>query len=191
MPELEPLSPFEQQVVDAARDGKVADFSSADDAQNDPLTGDQWGNDREIRAQVICALATNSSPSWPMHAKGVRVKGARIVGALDFEAATVKCPLRLERCCIPERIVFKDASVSSLDLSGSFVAMGIDADGVRAEHDVVLATGFVANREVLLRYATLGGVLSCDGGSFVNAMGIALYADGIDVNGDLTSQQRL
>jgi len=186
MHELQPLSPFEQRVVDAARDGEVADFSSADAARNDPLKGDQWGPDRQIRAQLVYALATNSNPSWPVHAKGVRVKGASIVGALDFEAANVKCPLSVERCCIPERIILKHASVSSLDLSGSFVAKGIDADGMRADHDVVLAAGFVANGEVSLMNATLGGDLLCDGGSFVNEVGDALSADGISVGGDVS-----
>src|SRR5208282_3017481 len=127
MHELQPLSPFEQEVVDKAREGEVADFSSADDAHNDLA---KWVKDREIRAQLIYALATNSNPNWPVHAKGVRVKGAVIVGALDFQAANVKCPLSLEQCWIPERMIFKHASVSSLDLRGSFAAMGINADGM-------------------------------------------------------------
>ncbi len=185
MHELEPLSPFEQRVVDAARDGKVADLSAGDEAYNNPLEGDQWVKEREIRAQLIYALSTGSNPNWPVHAEGVRVKGASIVGALDFEAANVKCPLSLERCCILEQIIFKHASVSSFDLSGSFAAMGIDADGMRADRDVVLAAGFIAKGEVSLSYATLGGVLRCDGGSFVNEAGIALNADRIDVRGDI------
>jgi len=182
MPELQPLSPFEQRVVAAARDGEVADFSSADDAHDDLA---KWLKDREIRAQLIYALATNSNPNWPVHAKGVRVKGALIVGALDFEAANVKCPLSLEQCWIPEQMIFTHASVSALDLSGSFVRRGINADGMRADHDVVLAEGFVAKGAVSLRYATLGGVLYCDGGSFVNETGNALSADRIDVKGSV------
>jgi hypothetical protein len=82
-------------------------------------------------------------------------------------------------------IIFKHASVSSLDLSGSLAAMGIDAAGMRAGHDIVLAAGFVANRRVTLNHATLDGVLRCDGGSFVNEGGDALSADGISVRGDI------
>jgi len=189
MPELQPLSPFEQQVVDAARDGgvarvsNVAGLSPAEGAYNDPL---KWLKDRQVRAALIYALATKSNPYWPVHAKGVRVEDALIVGALDFEAANVKCPLSLQRCWIPERIIFTHASVRSIDLSGSFVPMGIDADGVRADHDVLLAEGFLANGKVSLGNATLGGDLLCHGGSFVNDAGEALNADGVDVRGNIS-----
>ena len=179
---LEPTS-AEQKLIDAAACGQVADYSSGNPEQDRPAEGASWGLERAVRAAVIYALATGSGPDWPVHGKGVRLKGAKIEGALDFEAAKIACPLGLVNCRIASRFVFRDASAHSIVLDGSFLAGGLDGEGLRLEHGLSLGRGFVAKGGVWLAGATVGGQLDCAGGSFENSGGRALGMDGIRVEG--------
>jgi hypothetical protein len=55
---------------------------------------------------------------WSVHAKGVRLRGARISGRLDLESATLRCPFVLEDCYLDskEPMVLKYSTVSLLRL---------------------------------------------------------------------------
>jgi hypothetical protein len=55
-----------------------------------------WGKERTVRAAVLQYLLV--AEQWPAHARGVRLRGVRISGHLDLEAATLRCQLSLERC---------------------------------------------------------------------------------------------
>jgi hypothetical protein len=93
--ELEPTQP-ELELIDAASEGTVCDF--APDEEIDATTGDFWFADREVRANLIAALATTNCAKHPVHYRGLRLRGARITGALDLQDATLEFPLWLDYC---------------------------------------------------------------------------------------------
>ena len=171
------LSAAEQRVISSAKRGEFCDFG-----EGDPSEGANWGKKRTVSADVIYDLCCGTRQEWPVHAKGVRIRGARIVGALDFEAAILRCPLHLVSCFIEQRMCFGDARVPSLVLSGSFT-QGLQADGMVCEGSVSLNEGFSAKGEVRLLDAIIGGGLRCRGGSFENPDGDALNADGLNCKG--------
>ncbi len=183
MSSLAPSSP-ERKLIDAARAGTSADFSSDDQTANNPATGMTWGAERTIRADIIYALAVGSNPSWPIHCRGVRLKGARIIGELDFEAAELCRPLTLTRCYIEKPINFALASAHSITLTGSHV-ISINANGLRTRYDLSLGGGFTAKAGIALQGGHIRGLLQCGGGVFENAAGAALNADRLAVDGSI------
>jgi hypothetical protein len=175
----------EKELVLRARNGKCADLRSRNAGENDPAKGASWTEDRTIRADVILALATRSELTWPVGQKGVRVNGARITGKLDFEAATITCPLALTGCYFEKQIVLKDAHAFSIDFSGCYADGGINGSGMRVEHDLRLGGMFRANGQVALVGARIGGDLDCEGGQFEKPSGVALLMDRVDVKGSI------
>ena len=178
------LTSAEKEVVNDAAEGDLADFRVGNEQADDPAQGAAWDDGRSVRAEVIYALAVGTNPAWPVHAKGVRIRGAKIVGALDFEAATLRCPLALLGCYIAEPVTLRGATIPALYLNGSHLP-GLSADGVNVRGDVFLRKGFTAAGEVRLLGAQIGGQLACVGGSFSNQNGPALNADGVSVRGDV------
>jgi hypothetical protein len=64
-------------------------------------------------------------------------------------------------------------------------AISLHAEGAVVTHDVFLRNGFMAEGEVLLFGALIGGQLSCSKGKFKNPEAIALNAGGIEVKGSV------
>ena len=113
------LTEAELRLIDAARKGKVADYSARNSSENDPVKGPEWDYSRTIHAETIYVLATRSNPEWPVHAKGVQISAARIKGRLDFTAAEIRVPLVLTGCYLDEVITLTDVSAHSINLSGT------------------------------------------------------------------------
>lgn len=173
-------TPAEQQLIDAAKRGVIAELQSTDKAANDPANGSTWGPERTVRATVICTLATNRRQDWPVHPHGVQLKGAKIVGNLDFKADDIPHPLALLGCFVEERINFQSASAHSIFLTGSHIP-GMDANELRTRYQVSLDQAFTSKGELSLRDAHIGGILRCVGAKFDNPGGIALAAERITV----------
>ena len=176
----EDLTDAENKLEWAARREEFADYRARNEKFDKPANGANWGSERTIRAEVIYALAVGDNSQ--VHAKGVQIYGAKIVGPLDMEGANIPHPFVLFDCFIGEPITLRNADALSVNLDGSRVA-GIVADGLRTRGDVFLRDDFHATGEVRLPGAAIGGDLDCFGGTFKNAEGVALYADRAAVEG--------
>ena len=88
---IDPLipTPAEQKLIDAAAAGQVCTFE-IDGLPADPSESDAWGTARTIRAVLLATLLTGERADWPVHRKGVRVRGAAIYGDLDLAFNGVK-----------------------------------------------------------------------------------------------------
>ncbi|MEX0814059.1 MAG: hypothetical protein WD014_00135 [Dongiaceae bacterium] len=184
---MEPLEPTEaeRKVIEAAAKGEYCDFAAEHPGDTDPPNGAAWGDDRTVGSKIIRALALCQRPNdWPVHAKGVRVVGAKITGPLDFEAATVLVPLGLLRCYIEKPIILRDASTRTISLAGSQVP-GITADRVSVDGAVFLRDGFHARGEVRFLGARIRASLDCRTGTIANDDGTALNCDGARVDGSV------
>lgn len=109
------LSPHEHFVVERARAGEIADFSTLIGAD---------GVKPPVRAGFIRKLMLRLDPSWSVQSPGVRIKGARIEGALDLTDCSgvdgVGLPaLSLEHCDIPQAIDISHARLGRLSLKAS------------------------------------------------------------------------
>lgn len=170
----------EQKLINAARDGLPADFSSANSGENDPADGAGWGDERTIRAEIIYALATGACDDWPVHPKGIQLAGAKIEGSLNFGGAEIRCRLILEACHIAEPIILVDATAKTISLKGSHICGGIQAERVTVRGSVVL-NGVKAFGEAKFVGAKISGQLLCKCARFFNPCGRALNADGAEI----------
>lgn len=107
----------------------------------------------------------------------VRLRGAQIGGDLDCDGGMFQNP-------------------AMADVAGSGAAL--IADGIKVAGSVLLRAGFVAEGEVRLYDAEIGGNLSCAGGKFQNPAkagvarsGMALLAEGATLTGALKTRDFL
>jgi hypothetical protein len=206
----EGLTPAERRLLARVADGEEADFSAPDEGQNDPTQGAAWGPERTIRAAFLHWLCTDAQAAACVPPKGIRIRGARIEGPLDFEGARLLHRLSLIRCAIPEGILLTDARARRIDLSGSYIR-GLHADGLAVEGDLVLSGSrlenpngdalvadrmtvegdvflnreFHATGAVRLVGARIRGALACTNARLENPNGDALVADRMTVEGDV------
>jgi hypothetical protein len=179
----EGLTPAERRLLERVADGEEADFSAPDEGQNDPAQGAAWGPERTIRAAFLHWLCTDAQAAACVPPKGIRIRGARIDGPLDFEGARLLHRLSLSRCAIPEGILLTDARARRIDLSGSYIR-GLHADGLAVEGDLVLS-GLICAGEVRLLKARILGELRCRGARLENPNENALSAAGMTVEGNV------
>ena len=100
-----------------------------------------------IRAVVIIDLCTRTG-AVPA-SRAVRLKGAEIVGSLNFEALALTCPLQMIRCNFEKAVVLRDAKTKFLDVS-LCVVPGLNAQRVRVEGSLFLDQATVAAGPVVL-----------------------------------------
>lgn len=177
-----PLRPVEREMVAAARAGKQAGFAQG---PFDLATMKAWGSRRTIRAAVLRHLLVEDE--WRVHARGVQLRGVRITGHLDLEAATLRCPLRLEQCYFSssQPVSLDYASCSLLVLASCRLA-GLNGDLLRVSKELDVA-GSTFTKQVRLLGADITGSLSCKGARLTVAGkdGSALIADRLRVGGSV------
>lgn len=190
-PDPHTLTPQEERLVACAAKGEwwepLPEDGKAPDM--DPANGDSWDKSRTIRADVIRCLAAGEN--WPGHAawiisaKGLRIRGARIVGPFDLQGTIVSRTLWFQRCAFDERIDFSDSEMRTVSLAGTLLRNGLTADRTSIKGSLQLRSGFCAAGGVFLRGAKIDGQLSCFKGTFENAKGVALTCASITVDANV------
>jgi hypothetical protein len=181
------LSQAELKLLRAAPKGEVAwcgPSPNDDDPANDPAKADEWGREREIRADLIRWLCVDSDAASAIDPRGIQIHAGRIAGALDLSYVSVPFPLRLRRCRLTDNVNLISTVIPALNLAGSRV-QSIAADGANVKGGAFLRHGFSARGEVRLLGARIGGNLDCSAATFENAAKHGLVADGVSVRGDV------
>ncbi len=153
--ELKPLTPAEELVLENAPKGEFADLQVGDKDKDDPANAAQWAKGRTIRAEFLYWLCTNDEATKIVHAKGLRIKGARIEGQLDFEGCTISWGLVFFNCAFPHPVVLLGASTRSLHFGRSHLS-GILGDQLKTDGQLVL-NGIVAAGELRFINAHITG----------------------------------
>jgi hypothetical protein len=169
-----------QLVVGAAAQGQVIDMRGAGD-------GAGGADSPVLDSEILYTLCVGAREEWPVHARGIHVIGARIVGRLDFSGATLRVPLTLEACQLDDGLCLERASVRYLSLSCSQVGAVAAADlgcALSLDFSRVRCPGAFD-----LRGASIGGFLSFAGAQLGEPSGKAarpaLLATGLSVGRDL------
>jgi hypothetical protein len=186
------LTPAELELVFRAPEGSLTicgPNANHDDPANDPAQADEWGKDREIRADLIRWLCQDRHARELVDPKGIQVFGAKVTEALDLSSVPVPFPLTLARCLLIEELNLRYAEIPAINLQGTWVS-SIAADGVQVRNFIFLRNGFHAAGQVRLAGARIEGNIECDRGTIENPArpgiprsGRALVADGAIVNG--------
>ncbi|HEX4128859.1 MAG TPA: hypothetical protein VHZ24_02365 [Pirellulales bacterium] len=183
------LTDGEQRFFRAVVDGRFPDYSSPTAAENDPADAANWSAKRVLSAEKIAWLATDLEASRFVTHRGIGIKGARIEGRLDLQAANIVFALYFDRCVLASGLNLLGAEIHALNLSGSHVGR-ITADGMKVEGGVFLRAGFKSTGHVRLLGAHIGGNLDCEAGHFANPGGEALAIDGAQIAGSVLLNRR-
>ena len=188
------LSVAESQMLRASVSGDIAWCGPSDqtrDPNNDPSSAQEWGPEREIRAEMLRWLCVEKTAENQVDPRGVRVFAAKISGLLDLNDTSVRFPIALGRCRFTHDIWLRLARLRALSLEGSCV-QSVKADSLAVDGSVLMCEGFIANGSVSLPDAQIGGGLSCHLGTFKNPgriqvqeSGVALVADRAKIKGSV------
>ncbi|MFI6098158.1 hypothetical protein ACIA8G_21570 [Lentzea sp. NPDC051213] len=183
---LDDLTGHERKVVDSARRGSECACS---DLSVDDLAGNT-DPELSIRAEVIRELLLGRRGE--LDPRGIRVRGAQIVGDLDLSYVYAVVGLELVECVITERVTAEWARLPRLVLRGSVITM-MHADGLRTEGELVLehvrSSGTSERGTIRLMDAHIGGELDCDDAEITNDSGPALSADRLQVGSNLSARR--
>ncbi len=176
------LTPAEEAILDKAMKGEAADFTTGDKETDDPNSADNWGVDRTIRPEFMYWLCTDEGASKLVHARGIRITGAKVPGELDFDSASIKRPLVLFGCAVGE-IILRDAETRFVGFIGCTTGP-ITADRISTNGSFFLRYTKTTG-EVRLTGADIGGDLDCIGAELENCGKYAFKADRVKVSGSV------
>ena len=183
----QPLTSIEELMLEQGAAGETLDMIG-----EAPLPGlgemRAWGQDRTIRASVLQHVLTGSTSR--VAAKGIRLRGVRINGLLDLEAARVRCQFWSDHCYFddPRPLALDNAIIPALALTCCRLA-GLSGSGLAVEIDLALS-GSVLDGSLSLPGARIAGTLAChgtrlgatgDGRSLIGQglkVGLSAYIDG-------------
>ncbi len=171
------LSNAEELLCTATANGEIAHYG-----YGDPTEADNWSDDRVLKADRLVWLCTDREAAKYVTFKGVRIRGVRVDGEIDLRYARIDFPLEIDYSAICKTINLSQAHLYLLNLAGTHTG-AIYANAVKISKSLYLRNGFIAEGEVNLIGAEIGGQLSCVKGHFSNPDGIALNANSIKVKG--------
>lgn len=182
------LWPQERELCVKAAKGRLLDLRSHRPGQDDPARGREWGQQRQIRAQVLFQLLTGQGPKLAATVVAVRLRGAAIVGPLNLGGLTLGCPLELYACHLGSRLDLAKATAPNLSLRDSYLHKRLSARRLKVTHSLNLTGCFRCDGRVDLRSAHIGQ-LDCSGATLTNEGGEALIAAGLTVDGAMLLQE--
>jgi hypothetical protein len=149
-----------EKLFDGARTGLVVDLSGGEacDAVHDVVP---WGADRQVPAQLLLDVLTGSRPDLAVHPRGVRLRGARIVGAVEWDWQRLAVPLELVDCVVDAAINLDHAQIAGLSLIRCRLP-GLSAEQLISSSTLRLLRSAISG-PVVLRYASISGAVLATG----------------------------
>ncbi|GLY71438.1 hypothetical protein Atai01_80570 [Amycolatopsis taiwanensis] len=184
---VDDLNESERELVLAVLAGRFLDFSKERFSDETGETG-ETGEKPEIRGELLRRIMLGRF-EWPGEVaadpRGIRLRGAHLVGGLDLAEIESSLPLWLLDCTADQPVRFTGAKLSTVDLSG-LVAPRLVADEVTIERSLTLRAarlGDGSHLAVHLGGARIGGLVNFSGAHLVNTVGAALQASNLRTGG--------
>jgi hypothetical protein len=179
----EELTEAERAIWHAVELGTPVRLPLGDPTDDDPAAGEDWGEDRQVRGQLVYELLAADSGPRNSRPRALKLAGARITGTLDLEAATLVCPLELRRSFFDQPINLREAQAPSVGLPGCH-APSLDGGQFQTRGNLDLRE-FTAHGEVNLVGARIAGALRLGGARLTNPGRDALQATRLTVEGSM------
>ncbi len=166
------LSPAELKLLEKAAIGEEAEISDTVPTEPSEAT--------LIRAPLISYMILGGCEEFKTQAAGIELQGAWIGGKLDLEYSETVGPIRLIACNFPSRLEMSQCQTPMLDLDGSKLAEGLEAECARVAGHVLLRN-INAKGQINLLGATIGGQLVCKYATMENTEDDALNAQNAQI----------
>ena len=150
-------------LLTGARTGAIIEFGDDGSGRTDVDALDVdavWGPDRQIAADDLLDVLTGRT-AVPTHVRGVRLRGARITGAMTWDWQRLAVPLELLDCVVDEPIDLDHAQVAGLSLIRCRLP-GLSAEQMTCASTLKLI-GSVISGTVMLRDAEISGAVLAAG----------------------------
>jgi hypothetical protein len=175
--DFEPLSSAEKRLLDGCLTGERVTIADGELPIADSI-------DVEIRAELIRLLLLRQDPDIVLHAKGIRLRGARVLGVLDLQGSDCAFDLTLTRCAFEKTPSFINARMRGLHLSGCHLP-GLHADNCNFEGSVFLRSGFHSSGEISLPGARVSGDLQICDATIISENGMGIFAASAKIEGSV------
>jgi hypothetical protein len=181
------LTPVEQGLWQAFRNGGTHDLRVRQPVHNDPAGPHRWGPERSVRARVLALLLLHGPPARPGRVCALKLSGAYITGTLDLSGGTVQPYVELHGCRFENEVLMPEARFTTLRMV-SCAMPRLEAARLTTEGDLHLPRCTV-ERGIRLTDAHIGTDL------LINQLtvrqdrkGRSITADGLTVGQDLQAE---
>lgn len=138
----------------------------------------------DIRADLVRLLLLGSPDVPNLHDKGIRLRGARIIGSLDLQGCDCPRDLSLSQCRLSEPLNLVNASLRGLHISGCEMK-GIAADNLNVAGSVYIRAGTRVTGEISLAGARVSGDLQICDAQIDTVLQDAIFAPSLQVDGSV------
>jgi hypothetical protein len=192
------LTDPERRLWDGIQAGEIVDLLEGGSSEDrDPGKGAEWGAERTVRAHVVAALITDEGLAGEglageglaggRRVLALRLRHARISGALDLADRVVRCPVDLDSCYFDHPIQIQEARTRRLVLRACELP-GLLATRLRATGEIDLSRSHVG--QVVLTEARVGAPLRLSGAQLgSDATDVALDAEGAHIDGEMCCKE--
>ncbi|GGZ54502.1 hypothetical protein GCM10010387_55810 [Streptomyces inusitatus] len=181
------LSPTEQRMWNAFRNGSTYDLSDPDPLLNDPFSPRPWGPERSVRATIVARLLLSGPSPHPGRVAALKLRGAAITGTLKLAGGSVSPYVELYGCRFESEVWLPEAHFTTVRMVGCAIPR-LEAARLRTEGDLHLPRCRVEHG-IRLTDAQIGTDL------LINQIhvrpdrrGRAITADGLSVAQDLQAE---
>jgi uncharacterized protein YjbI with pentapeptide repeats len=175
--DFSPLNAAEERMLSGCLLGDRVSFGDGDLPIED-------SEDTILRADLIRLLLLGQDPDVVLHAKGIRLRGAYISGALDLQGGDCAYDLTLTRCVLEKAPSFINARMRGLHLSGCDLP-GMHADNCIFDGSVFLRSGLISRGEISLPSARISGDLQICDARIEGANGVGIFAASVKIEGSV------
>ncbi len=173
-----------KRLIEASQQGEVVDLQVGESMEHSgPESVDQWASNRSIPASAIRTVL--SCKQNKLDPNGLRIKGAHIIGLVDFANIDIDFPLHLINCAVDETIYLNNSKLRELTVSSSNIA-GLNLEGSHIT-GALFARHVTAHGEIRGVGARIGGQLVLEDATLNNPDKIALNFDRSDVAGGINA----
>ncbi|EGX59919.1 hypothetical protein SZN_10278 [Streptomyces zinciresistens K42] len=181
------LTAAEAGMWQAFRNGSVYDLSSGDPVVDDPHGGHPWGEERSVRARIVCWLLLDGPPALAGRVSALKLAGVRVDGALDLAGGQVEPYVEMRACRFEREVLLPEARLSTVRLVDCSVPR-LEAARVSTEGDLHLPRCRFHNG-VRLTDARIGTDLLLNQAIvYRDRSGRSMAADGMTVGQDLQAE---
>lgn len=185
---VDDLNESERELVLAVLTGRFLDFSSETGKPAETGKPGETGGKPEIRGEFLRRIMLGRF-DWPgdvaADPRGVRVRGAHLVGGLDLAEIESSLPLVLLDCTADQPVRLTGGKLSTVDFSG-LVAPRLVADEVTIERSLTLRNARLGDGPYIavhLGGARIGGLVNFSGAHLVSTGSAALQASSLRTGG--------
>lgn len=137
-----------------------------------------------IRAGLIRSLLLHELEETELHAKGIRLRGAKIAGSLDLQGCDCDSDISLSNCTLTDPINLVNAQVRGLYISSCQIA-GMAADNGRFSGSLYIRSGTKVAGEISLAGARIDGDLQICDAQIESPVQDAVFAPSLCVDGSV------